>query len=179
MLKTFSGTEELGKGNKSQLKNSACRALRKTISDIYPTLEEDDIEFLLPKKNRTLYQCKCKNNVLLFLYKDGNEDGDEDCGGGGGSSASASGGANSNESLPEGQRVLFWQHFKSPLLPTLPILHLYPSMLPKVQVDKGAIKFILSGADVMAPGVLSKGGNLPLSLKEDDYVVFIVIIFNY
>lgn len=29
-----------------------------------------------------------------------------------------------------------------------------------MQVDKGAIKFILRGADVMAPGLTSKGGRL-------------------
>lgn len=157
MLKSFSGAEELSKGNKSQLKNSSCRALRKIIVDRYPTLEEEDVERLLPKKNRTLYQCKCKNNVLLTLYKDEvSEDSD---------------GSENGEEIPEGQRVLFWQHFKSPPLPTLLILHLHPTMLPTVQVDRGAIKFILSGADIMAPGLLSKGGNLPPFLKEDDYVV--------
>ena len=34
-------------------------------------------------------------------------------------------------------------------------------MLPSVQVDRGAIKFVLSGANVMAPGLVSAGGKLP------------------
>jgi PUA domain protein len=45
-------------------------------------------------------------------------------------------------------------------------------MLPKVRVDEGAIKFILQGADVMAPGVLSEGGELPINLKSGELVVY-------
>ena len=56
--------------------------------------------------------------------------------------------------------------------PHLKILHLIPNILPKVQVDKGAIKFILQGADIMAPGVLSTGGILPINLKSGELVVF-------
>lgn len=36
-----------------------------------------------------------------------------------------------------------------------------PFLLPKCQVDKGAIPFIISGANVMIPGMTSKGGILP------------------
>ncbi|CAE7227759.1 mcts1 [Symbiodinium sp. KB8] len=48
-----------------------------------------------------------------------------------------------------------------PLFPTLRVLHAYPTMMQRVQVDKGAIKFILKGADVMCPGLTSAGGWLP------------------
>ncbi|KAL5249773.1 hypothetical protein ACHWQZ_G018551 [Mnemiopsis leidyi] len=43
----------------------------------------------------------------------------------------------------------------------LRLLHMYPNMLPKVQVDKGAIKFVLSGAHIMCPGLTSPGADLP------------------
>lgn len=33
--------------------------------------------------------------------------------------------------------------------------------MPTIQVDRGAIKFLLSGANVMAPGLLTAGGRLP------------------
>jgi PUA domain protein len=33
-------------------------------------------------------------------------------------------------------------------------------LLPPQQVDKGAIKFVLSGANVMCPGLTSPGGKL-------------------
>ncbi|GBE60619.1 cell cycle regulator, putative [Babesia ovata] len=33
-----------------------------------------------------------------------------------------------------------------------------PEMMPKMQVDKGALKFILRGSNVMCPGLTSEGG---------------------
>ncbi len=33
-----------------------------------------------------------------------------------------------------------------------------PDILPKFQVDLGAVKFVLSGANIMAPGLTSAGG---------------------
>ncbi|WFD43671.1 translation machinery-associated protein 20 [Malassezia psittaci] len=56
---------------------------------------------------------------------------------------------------------MFFQHYDGPWLPTLHILHQYPTLLPWIQVDRGAIKFLLSGANVMAPGLTSAGGHLP------------------
>ena len=35
-----------------------------------------------------------------------------------------------------------------------------PDMMPKLQVDRGAIKFVLSGANIMCPGLTSAGGRL-------------------
>jgi PUA domain protein len=36
-----------------------------------------------------------------------------------------------------------------------------PSCLPKVGIDRGAIRFLLAGAHMMCPGMTSKGGYLP------------------
>ena len=36
-----------------------------------------------------------------------------------------------------------------------------PFLLPQIKVDRGAIRFLLSGANVMAPGLVSAGGHLP------------------
>ncbi|KAJ2063864.1 translation machinery-associated protein 20, partial [Coemansia sp. S2] len=44
--------------------------------------------------------------------------------------------------------VMFFQHFNDPITPTLRLLHQYPEILPRVQVDRGAIKFVLSGANI-------------------------------
>ncbi|KAJ1727576.1 translation machinery-associated protein 20 [Coemansia biformis] len=57
--------------------------------------------------------------------------------------------------------ILFFQHFDDPITPTLHLLHKYPSILPHVQVDRGAIKFVLSGANIMCPGLTSPGARLP------------------
>ncbi|KAI6654751.1 Malignant T-cell-amplified sequence 1-like [Oopsacas minuta] len=55
---------------------------------------------------------------------------------------------------------LFFRKRDSTYLPTLKLLHKFPFLLPKFQVDAGAIKFILSGANVMAPGLNSRGGRM-------------------
>ena len=36
-----------------------------------------------------------------------------------------------------------------------------PFVLPKVGIDRGAIRFLLAGASMMCPGLTSKGGWLP------------------
>jgi len=62
---------------------------------------------------------------------------------------------------------LFFQHFDGPYYPTLRLLHKYPQLLPKIQVDKGAIKFVLAGANVMCPGLTSAGGYLAPGLAPE------------
>ena len=37
-----------------------------------------------------------------------------------------------------------------------------PNLLPRLQVDKGAIKFILSGANIMVPGLTSPGARMDI-----------------
>ncbi|KAL1407083.1 translation machinery-associated protein 20 [Vanrija albida] len=68
------------------------------------------------------------------------------------------------------QVPLFFNHFDGPFVPTLRLLHQYPDLLPHVRVDRGAIKFLLAGANMMAPGFLSAGGHLPDGLQKDDIV---------
>lgn len=40
-------------------------------------------------------------------------------------------------------------------------LFLDPYILPSVKIDRGAIRFLLAGANMMCPGLTSKGGWLP------------------
>jgi PUA domain protein len=51
----------------------------------------------------------------------------------------------------EGQ-ILFFQIRDGPFLPVLKLLHRFPDIMDSVQADKGAIKHVLSGSDVMDPG---------------------------
>ncbi|KAF8447925.1 hypothetical protein L210DRAFT_701897 [Boletus edulis BED1] len=55
----------------------------------------------------------------------------------------------------------FFQYFDGPFYPTLRLLHKYPFLLPKVGIDRGAIRFLLAGAHMMCPGLTSAGGYLP------------------
>ncbi|KAF9452295.1 hypothetical protein P691DRAFT_249644 [Macrolepiota fuliginosa MF-IS2] len=56
---------------------------------------------------------------------------------------------------------LFFQHFDEAFFPTLRVIHKYPYILPAVKIDRGAIRFVLAGAQIMCPGLTSKGGELP------------------
>lgn len=60
-----------------------------------------------------------------------------------------------------GNDILFVQHFDDDLVPALKLVHKYPEHFPQVQVDRGAIKFVLGGANIMCPGLTSKGAKLP------------------
>ncbi|XP_065081546.1 malignant T-cell-amplified sequence 1 homolog [Ochlerotatus camptorhynchus] len=52
---------------------------------------------------------------------------------------------------------LFFRHREGSWMPTLRLYHKYPLFLPMEQVDKGAIRFVLSGANIMCPGLTSPG----------------------
>jgi len=43
-----------------------------------------------------------------------------------------------------------------------------PDMMPKLRVDKGAIKFVISGANIMCPGLTSKGATIHDECDEDE-----------
>jgi PUA domain protein len=60
---------------------------------------------------------------------------------------------------------LFYNENDGPWFPTLRLLHKYPFFMTTVQVDRGAIKFVLSGANIMCPGMTSKGGKLEQDFK--------------
>jgi PUA domain protein len=61
-----------------------------------------------------------------------------------------------------GSPPLFYQHENgAPLLPHLKLVHRFPQAFPTIRIDRGAIRFVLSGATLMAPGLTSKGGRLP------------------
>ncbi|EPZ32407.1 putative CHP00451 domain-containing protein [Rozella allomycis CSF55] len=92
---------------------------------------EEILDQILPKK-QNLTQVKCRGQINLLTA--------------------------------DGSSILFAQAEDSPFIPTLKeilMLNKDPGMLPKVTVDRGAIKFVLSGANIMCPGLTSKGGSLP------------------
>ncbi|KAJ1670736.1 translation machinery-associated protein 20, partial [Spiromyces aspiralis] len=57
--------------------------------------------------------------------------------------------------------VIAFQQFNDPIIPSLRLVHQFPEILPAVQVDRGAIKYVLSGANIMCPGLTSPGARLP------------------
>ncbi|OLL25881.1 Translation machinery-associated protein 20 [Neolecta irregularis DAH-3] len=66
--------------------------------------------------------------------------------------------------------VMFFQSFDDALFPSIKLAHKFPDVFPKVQVDRGAIKFVLSGANIMCPGLTSKGAQLNEAIETDKVV---------
>jgi len=57
------------------------------------------------------------------------------------------------------ERPAFYQVRSSgPWIPLLRIVQQYPWLLPKVQCDSGAIRYLISGAECMCRGLTSAGG---------------------
>ncbi len=59
------------------------------------------------------------------------------------------------------QPVFFQTDNGAVLIPHLKLVHRFPEAFPTVRIDRGAIRFVLSGATLMAPGLTSQGGRLP------------------
>ncbi len=55
---------------------------------------------------------------------------------------------------------IFFAERDGPWYPTLRLLHQYPEMMKKLRVDKGALKFVMSGANIMCPGLTSLGATI-------------------
>ena len=68
--------------------------------------------------------------------------------------------------VADGAPLLF-QLRDGPYFPTLKTLHKYPDMMPKLRVDKGAIKFVFQGANIMCPGLTSPGAQMHDEVEED------------
>lgn len=68
--------------------------------------------------------------------------------------------------------VLFFQNFDE-LIPSLRFVHKFPEAFPTVQVDRGAIKFVMAGSNIMCPGLTSPGAALPDApgFEKDTFVV--------
>jgi len=75
------------------------------------------------------------------------------------------------EILVNGQgEPLFFRQRNEQFYPSLKLLHKYPFICPWLQVDKGAIKFVLSGANIMCPGLTSPGARMTPGLAKESVV---------
>mmetsp|Transcript_33764 Transcript_33764/g.94079 ORF Transcript_33764/g.94079 Transcript_33764/m.94079 type:complete len:134 (-) Transcript_33764:69-470(-) len=66
---------------------------------------------------------------------------------------------------------LFFNYRSGPWFPTLRLIHKYPHAMKALQVDKGAIRFVMSGANIMCPGLTSAGARMDDSVGADTPVV--------
>lgn len=64
---------------------------------------------------------------------------------------------------------VFYQHMDDPVIPHLRVIHRYPWAFRRVRIDRGGVRFVLSGAQLMVPGLTSKGGRLPGDEDAGEY----------
>lgn len=65
---------------------------------------------------------------------------------------------------------LFYRQREGQYFPSLRLVHQFPDIAPTMQVDRGAIKFVLSGANIMCPGLTSPGGLVPDGIESEQVV---------
>ena len=65
---------------------------------------------------------------------------------------------------------LFFQTRNGDYIPTLRTLHKYPFLLPVMRVDRGAIKHVINGADIMVPGLRSTRAIIQDDIKREQVV---------
>lgn len=128
----------------TQVKASVQRSLKSQLLEMHPNITEEQIDALLPKKN-PLVQYKLGAYTLIYCRRTEHED-----------------------KSPTDEPLLY-QDRDGPIMPTLKCVHQYPTLqFARVTVDKGAIPFMLGGANVMSPGLTSAGGELPPDNINDD-----------
>ncbi|KAJ5482273.1 hypothetical protein N7475_001085 [Penicillium sp. IBT 31633x] len=131
--------KDIPPSNRSKVKSSVQRGLRQKLLETYPGFEPF-IEDVMPKK--------ASLEAVKFLQRPK---------------------ANTKDhQRPDRVTLytidstpLFFQPIDGPPIPHLRLIHAYPSAIPTIQIDRGAIRFVLSGATLMAPGLTSPGGRLP------------------
>ncbi len=60
-------------------------------------------------------------------------------------------------------------YYNEKVIPTLKFLQNHPTILKQIVVDMGAVKFMVSGADVMRPGIVE----IAEEINKDDFVVIV------
>ena len=131
MFKAFDRSEV---STSTQVKASVQRGIKARVAEANPNITEEELDALLPKKP-PLVQYKVGPHMMLYCKKGEAEEG---------------------KTPPD--EPIFFQHRDGPILPTLRVVHKYPTLgFTSVTVDEGAIPFVLGGANIMCPGLTKEG----------------------
>lgn len=143
MFKRFDASNDVS--TSTQVKASVQRSIKAQILKSNPSIPDEQIDLLLPKKP-PLIQYKVGPHLMLYCRSVDDDDG------------------RLKESEPA-----FFQSRDGPVLPCLKLVHQYPQLnFTKVTVDEGAIPFVLGGANIMCPGLTNPGGCMPEDGVEGD-----------
>mmetsp|Transcript_22289 Transcript_22289/g.27322 ORF Transcript_22289/g.27322 Transcript_22289/m.27322 type:complete len:205 (+) Transcript_22289:108-722(+) len=143
MFKRFDPSTDIS--TSTQVKASVQRGIKAQILKSHPNIDEELLDLLLPKKP-PLMQYKVGPHLMLYSRLPQSQEEDDD--------------------VSAGHEPVFFQSRDGPVLPTLRLVHkYYPDFkFTRVTVDKGAIPFVIGGANIMCPGLTNPGGSMP----EDD-----------
>jgi malignant T-cell-amplified sequence len=143
MFRKFDASSDVS--TSTQMKSSVQRALKSQLLQHHPGLTEEVLEGLVPRK-QPLIQYKVGPHLMLYCRRIEHED-----------------------RVPTDEPVLF-RHRDGPVLPTLKVAHRHPTLkFQRVTVDRGAIPFILGGANIMCPGLTKDpGSEMPPDGVEKD-----------
>jgi PUA domain protein len=141
MFKRFDPDNDIS--TSTQVKASVQRGIKNSLSESHPHINDDHLDFLLPKKP-PLVQYKVGPHLMLYCRPP------------------------TEETVYSDNEPVFFQSRNGPILPSLRLVHQYPDLaFNRVTVDKGAIPFILGGANIMCPGLTNPGGEMPED-EEDE-----------
>ncbi|KAL8799217.1 MAG: hypothetical protein Q9182_006051 [Xanthomendoza sp. 2 TL-2023] len=157
--------KDIAPGAKSKVKSSVQRAIRTKITETYPLLAPH-IDEIIPKKSQLdlLKLFVGSSSSIIRPTKFPNTQLPKP------SSLKSTKLRTETDTKHKPDRVtlyaldtapLFFQHMDDPITPHLRIVHQFPNAFPRIRIDRGAIRFVLSGATLMAPGLTSAGGRLP------------------
>ena len=143
MFKAFDPSQDVS--TSTQVKASVQRGIKAQIAEAHRSISEEELEALLPKKP-PLVQYKVGSHMMLYCRRV------------------------EHEGASPSDEPVFFQHRDGPILPTLRMIHKYPDIKFKsVTVDKGAIPYLLGGANVMCPGLTKEvGSKMPPDGIEQD-----------
>ena len=169
MFKKFDSSKDVS--TSTPVKSSIQRALKLQLQQQHPNITDDILEVLIPKKS-SLIQYKVTSHLMLYCQRMEHDD----------------------NRVPSDIPILF-QHRDGPILPTLKWIHpfcttddttkentdgnntdnkddatsLSPSVVPftYVQVDDGAIPYLLGGANIMCPGLTKPNGSSYMPPDDD------------
>lgn len=161
LFKKFNPAESIAQ--LANTKGSEQRKVRQDLEEQFPNMTAEMWESLMPKK-QDIMVVRCHDNVtVITLLPDVANVGNEPQS----STTSIDG---SKISKPE---VLFFQHFSGKYIPHLRVIHQFPDQLVTNfhQVDIGGCKFVVSGANIMCPGLTSEGGSVGDNVSVGDVVL--------
>lgn len=137
--------------NLSLLKASQAKKCVASLKEQFPVAEALIDELFPPKGEVSLV--KCKNYIQLLI-------------------STLPAGTTHNKGTKPVKRIVFWNMREGPWIPTLRLLQRYPSLLPTLLTDAKCPKFILQGAQMMAPGIhqmdldLQQGAIVSVSIRD-------------